>query len=245
MSQNPNAEARLVGHYASLGDARADFRNTNLYALLAGMVRGDSVLDIGCGTGTLLGVLQRRGKAVLGLEPSGALRAQAARDNPDVSILDGEAEKVDVLVREPVDTVFMVDVLEHIESDIAQVRRVHTVLKPEGRFVVVVPAYPLLYGERDRQMGHFRRYTRRSLRAALEQGGFKVEDLRSWNALGVLPYFFSERVLHKPFDSSLREGAHSAAGRFAHALLFWWCRYIENPFSFGFGLSLIAVAKKI
>lgn len=244
MAQSASAEARLAGHYAALGDIRGDFRNVNLNALLAGMVRGSRVLDIGCGTGALLALLQQAGKEVLGLEPSDALRAQAAQHHPTVHILAGEAEEVAALVTQPADSILMVDVLEHIEGDAAQVARVAQVLAPGGQFIVVVPQHQWLYGQRDKQMGHFRRYTRNSLQRVLEQNGFRVTYMRSWNMLGVLPYLVSERILHKPFDTKLREGSHGTIGKTLQTLLFLWCKYIENPINWGFGLSLIAVATK-
>jgi 2-polyprenyl-3-methyl-5-hydroxy-6-metoxy-1,4-benzoquinol methylase len=63
----------LLEHYRRLGNQANDFRNRNLRSLVASMVTGTSVLDIGCGSGHLLRLLQDQGKDVVGLEPSGEL----------------------------------------------------------------------------------------------------------------------------------------------------------------------------
>jgi hypothetical protein len=140
----------------------------------------------------------------------------------------------------------MLDVLEHIEDDASQVKKIYEALAPGGQFVVVVPAYQALYGERDRLMGHYRRYSARALRTLLTSHGFRVERLRYWNVLGILPYWFAERVLQKPLEAPLRHGGERGLiKRLAQKALFAWFKVIENPVNFGAGLSIIAVATKL
>ncbi len=244
MSAEYNPDAYMAGHYAKVADVRTDFRNYNLFTLISTLVRGKTALDIGCGLGWLVGMLRERGIDASGLEPSEHMRALAAEVNPGTPIIAGTAEGADALVTNPVDSVLMIDVLEHIEDDAAQVRRVHRMLAPGGQFVVVVPAYQALFGERDRQMGHYRRYSLGGLRALLEANGFSVERLRYWNALAVLPYFVAEKVLRRPLKASLREGGKSAAARLLHRAVNFWLGRIERYADFGFGLTIIGTATK-
>lgn len=72
------------------------------------------------------------------------------------------------------DTVVYIDVLEHIEDDSAELARASARLKPGGRVVVLSPAWPHLYSEFDRSIGHFRRYTKSSL-AGIEVQGIRHE----------------------------------------------------------------------
>lgn len=239
MSQRVNAEGHMVEHYSALGDLKSDFRNQNLYNLVADLVKGERVVDIGCGAGVFLGVLKARGKKVSGVEPSSGMRELARRIDPEISI-SAELDQ-----SEKVDTVVMLDVLEHIEDDAVQVQEVRSVLKEEGQFIVVVPAHSLLYGKRDRQMGHYRRHSKASIKKVLAENGFKVESLRHWNALGFLPYLISEKVLHRPLESKLRQNVNRGTlSAFLQHLLNLWFSKIENNFDFGFGLSIIGVAKK-
>lgn len=239
-------EEYLIEHYTALRDLKSDFRNDNLFKLVASIVKGQSVVDIGCGAAYLAGLLKARGKMVTGIEPSSGMRALAAEINPGVTILPGRAEKVDLLVREPVDTVLMIDVLEHIEKDLEQVKKVRSVLKTGGEFIFVVPAHPFLFGTRDKQMGHYRRYSKKLLQEIFVANGFCIEHLRHWNALGVLPYIISEKILQRPLDSKLRHTVKPGTlARVMQKGLNLWFHRIENNFDFGFGLSIIGVARKL
>src|SRR3989344_8823483 len=138
-----NAEEHLVEHYEELGDFKSDFRNFNLFNLIAGLVTGQKVLDIGCGVGNFLSVLRSQGKEVVGVEPSDGMRELAAKINPEIKIVAEAAGTFD--------TVTMLDVLEHIEDDGGQAERVYSMLNNGGQFIIVVPAHPILYGKRDKE----------------------------------------------------------------------------------------------
>ncbi|MBI2640546.1 MAG: class I SAM-dependent methyltransferase [Candidatus Sungbacteria bacterium] len=235
----------LTHHYRALGDIRHDFRNANLARLIAFLVKGRDVLDMGCGSGFLMDILRRRGKNVLGIEPLPEMIALARRHFPGLTILKGHAEELEKLVEQPVDTIIMADVLEHIENDTEQLKKVYTRLRNGGELILVVPAHQFLYGERDRRMGHYRRYSRGALRRLLAENGFLVSSLRYWDMLGFLPYLLSEKVLQRPLEAGLRSSDQKGlAKKILQRVLQLWFRGVENNFDFGFGLSLICIAKK-
>jgi 2-polyprenyl-3-methyl-5-hydroxy-6-metoxy-1,4-benzoquinol methylase len=233
MEKKVNADKHLVGHYASLGNLESDFRNRNLYALVTALVKGERVVDIGCGVGEFVRILKAQGKSVKGVEPSEGMRRLAREINPEI-IISAELDR-----NERAEAVTMLDVLEHIEDDSGQVRSVRSILEPAGEFVFVVPAHPVLYGERDRQMGHCRRYSKELIKNLLEANGFEVVSMRHWNALGFLPYFVCEKIFKKPLNSGLRKKSSPM-----QKLLDLWFNKVENNFDFGFGLSIIGVARK-
>lgn len=241
-----SSETYLVEHYSLLKNFTRDFRNFNLFRLVSTLVEGISIVDIGCGAGFFLGIFDGQGKTLLGIEPNEGMRRLAHSANPHVRVIAGSAEDIETLITAPVDCITMLDVLEHVEDDVAQVKRTWSALAPGGTFVVVVPAHPFLYGERDKNMGHYRRYSVRSLETVLTANGFTVVSMRYWNALGVLPYALSEKILRRPLQVRLREG--ESKGLFRGLLqkgLHLWMREFENRFSIGFGLSIICVAKKV
>src|SRR5205085_10227875 len=69
------------------------------------------------------------------------------------------------------ETIFLWDVLEHIEDDIGAVRRISALLAPGGRLLIAVPSNPREWRWDDLFYGHFRRYTVDDLSARLEQAG--------------------------------------------------------------------------
>jgi SAM-dependent methyltransferase len=84
------------------------------------------------------------------------------------------------------DAVLYVDVLEHIEDHVEELRRAARVLAPAGRIVVIAPAHQALFSEFDTAVGHFRRYDASSLREACEQAGLVVSDCWYQDSAGLL-----------------------------------------------------------
>jgi len=76
-------------------------------------------------------------------------------------------------------------VLEHIEDDRDEMARAAERMKPDGTLVILAPAHPFLYTPFDAAIGHFRRYTRKSLRAAAPPA-LRLEKLVYLDAAGML-----------------------------------------------------------
>lgn len=237
--------AEYLAHlYEGLGSLENDFRNFNLLRLIAGNVRGNRVLDIGCGSGGLLSLLHEQGHSVCGIEPNAELVGLANRLHPELQVVQGTGTDLDRVVGQ-FDAITIIDVLEHIDDDSDQLSRIWDRLVPGGQLTVLVPAFPVLYGERDRNNGHFRRYTSRELTSKLRETGFEPLRQRYWNALGFFPYFVSERLLHRELNTELRTNRpQNWWRRKMIRLLHGWFREVENRVSFGFGLSFLCIAEK-
>jgi len=78
--------------------------------------------------------------------------------------------------------VVLLDVIEHLAEPAVALEHAWRVLHPGGALIVTVPAYPALYGDWDRALGHYRRYTRKMLKAQAAQAGFQVRLLSHWNS---------------------------------------------------------------
>jgi SAM-dependent methyltransferase len=96
------------------------------------------------------------------------------------------------------DTVVALNVIEHIEEDVAAMRSMRDMLIPGGQAIVLVPALRWLYGSLDRELGHARRYARRELRTRMEQAGLRVERLFYFNLVGTLGWFMNARIRRVP-----------------------------------------------
>ena len=122
-----------------------------------------SCVDVGAGAGTLGEYVRRRrpdvGYAFVEPDPllAASLRSRFGAEN-EVGVDDDMAR---------FDLVAMMDVLEHVEDDRTFLADVGERTRGGTRFVVTVPAMPSLYSAWDDAMGHYRRYTRRSLRAVV------------------------------------------------------------------------------
>jgi glycosyltransferase involved in cell wall biosynthesis len=101
-----------------------------------------------------------------------------------------------------IDSVICFNVLEHIEQDETALRNIFDLLEPGGRFLLLVPSHPWLYGSLDQHLGHRRRYRKKELRNKLEAMGFRVIYLRYFNRIGILGWFLNSRILRRKRLSS-------------------------------------------
>src|SRR5439155_683450 len=126
------------------------------------------LLELGCGTGNVLAALAEFGMAV-GMETHPDLAAAARAAGLDVrpGRLPGD------LVVEPgwADAVLLLDVLEHLDDDVAALVTARRALRPGGLLVITVPAYRWLWSGHDVALGHRRRYTARELSRVVERAG--------------------------------------------------------------------------
>jgi SAM-dependent methyltransferase len=174
-------EGTEVRKLAALEDAHWWYRERR--HLLAQAVRGlrpGTALDVGAAGGGNSRVLHEAGWSVVALEygQDGA-RVAAERGLPVVRA-DATALPVD---EASLDLVVAFDVLEHIVDDDRAVAEVKRALRPDGTFLIAVPADPRLWSEHDVAVDHVRRYTRATLTSVLERGGFEITSMVSWNVL--------------------------------------------------------------
>lgn len=87
------------------------------------------------------------------------------------------------------------NVMEHIEDDVAGFRSLARMVRPGGAIIVVVPAFPSAMSRFDRSIGHFRRYTVSSMRTAMQQAGLAVEEVRYINPLGLFNWYVAVKML--------------------------------------------------
>jgi len=86
------------------------------------------------------------------------------------------------------------NVLEHIEDHVGALRSMAQLVRPGGRIVLIVPAFMFAMSQVDIATGHVRRYTRKTMRAALTEAGLQVEKLHYANMLGLIGYYMATSV---------------------------------------------------
>lgn len=135
-------------------------------------LKGD-VLEVGAGIGSMTSALyQEAVRRWVCLEPD-ARHVQKIQHRLSLEKLDRCEVRQGMLAdfRESgFDAILYMDVLEHIELDAAELERASGLLKEGGHLIVLAPAHPWLYSGFDRQVGHFRRYHRKTLHAIAPLG---------------------------------------------------------------------------
>ena len=166
---------------------------------------GKSVIEVGAGLGAntpfLLGAKQ---ESWLCLEPDASLTAQIPQTlsaHPQREIVKTFTGTLrDLPPDETCDTILYIDVLEHIEDDHGETRAALARLKPRGKLVVLSPAHPWLFTEFDRAIGHYRRYTRKTLRDCSPPGGSLIE-LYALDSVGLMASVANKLLLHQSMPS--------------------------------------------
>lgn len=74
------------------------------------------------------------------------------------------------------DLLLALDVAEHVQDDRAFLRALRARVANDGALLFTVPAWPSLFGDHDRALGHHRRYSHTSARKLLEDAGFRIVD---------------------------------------------------------------------
>lgn len=200
---------------------------------------GDDVLEIGAGLGNLSRKLMPRAHYTMSdIDPVHLdfLKNQfAGRPHTTVAKVDLQERRHFQSLGRVLDTVICLNVLEHIESDVAALDHMYETLAPGGRALVLVPRSRHLYGSLDEVLGHCRRYSQIELREKCRQVGFQVERLFTFNRISVLPWFINARIMRRKHFGKLQLKI------FDH--LVWLWRLIDRLLPWP-GLSLIVVAKK-
>jgi SAM-dependent methyltransferase len=226
-------------------DARADA----VVALLR-KASISTIWDVGAGSGAMTRRLGRKGIEVVSVEPLPEGAREIAHMGAevfcgtlgDLSLPSGSLPAVGLF-----------DVLEHIQDPSDILGEIGRVLAPGGKLVVTVPAYQWLWSAEDEALGHYRRYTAKTLSTVLRRSHFSVESVRYYFAslvpaaalLRTLPYRFGRRrapdaVLAR---NSARLNPGAGLNRVAGRVLAVEAT-ISGSVPLPFGLSVIAVAQR-
>ena len=181
------------------------------------------------------------------IEPSDTFFQKYSTDNkfPDgVSFLNEDLFKVTSEQIGTFDTIIFIHVLEHIENDADALIKAKELLNPGGKILIEVPALPILFSEHDTSLGHYRRYTKSSLRKAFIPSG--LTKLRMWyqDPIGVFGSFIFFKVLKKKLDSPEGTSLVKNEGNIYDKVIIPIEGFIEKFITFPFGLSLTVILKK-
>ena len=162
---------------------------------------GRRVVEVGCGIGNFTGMLLDRDVVVaVDVEPA---CVQSLRERypgrPNLHAL--VAEDIRSLSGFAPDSVVCLNVLEHIADDGEALRGMASILSPGGVIVLLVPAFPALFGPIDRNLGHYRRYTRKSLADLAAACGLHVRRAHFVNSLGFFGWWINARLLRREEQS--------------------------------------------
>lgn len=199
------------------------------------------ILDVGCGTGANLEMLSQFGSAE-GVDVSDEALEFCRRKG--LAVQKGLAEKLPY-ADEAFDITTALDVVEHLDDDIAGLKEMHRVTKTGGYSLIFVPAFMWLWGVQDDISHHRIRYTRKEIVERLEKAGYSVERATYANFTFFVPILGGRTLMKltgiKP-DSENNINVSALNGLFGK--IFSAERHILKNLDFPFGVSIVIVARK-
>ena len=211
--------------------SNAENYNRFVLALMSNYLSPASVvLDYGAGDGTFASLVSPLVKEIHALEPDPFLRSKIEQ-RPGVSHvldLDSSSRKYSLI--------FLINVLEHIEDDTSLLQQMVSSLNDAARIFLYVPASPALFSDFDRSVGHFRRYTRDSLRSTIRAAGLEIEKIEYVDPLGWLAAWTHKALRMNPQITRRQVW-------FYDRIIFPISRGLNGLFKDTFGKNLVAVVK--
>jgi len=227
-------------------------------AIIAALVRRISpspqtILDVGCGTGTMLQILKRAypRETIVGMDLfTEALRY--ARRRTGCSRVRADARFPPFSAQ--FDLIILLDVLEHLPDDVQVLRNLCDLLTDEGVLILTVPAHSSLWSGFDEASGHYRRYELDEIRSKLTSAGYRVAYHTQFMAT-VFPLAWLMRRVITPVRQRIRRNSAPACEvlaelrvpRVIDKLLFFAltqeARLIAQGRRLPIGASLLALAR--
>ena len=184
-------------------DLEAMFFATNYYRWIIDEFKpyiGQSVAEVGAGTGNFSELLMDYIERLVAFEPSEnmypILKERFAK-NPKVKTINNTFYSECSKFEGCFDSIVYVNVLEHIENDEQELSNVYKTLRHGGHALIFVPALSFLYCDLDKNLGHFRRYHKKDLANLVQHIGFNIRKVKYFDLAGIIPWYISFVLLKR------------------------------------------------
>lgn len=176
---------------------KANQFNEWMYRSISADCKG-RILEIGSGIGNISKFFIRDRKEIVlsDIRDNYCETLKKKFDNPvlKIDLVDRDFDHHYVDLFGTFDTVFALNVVEHIEDDVRAISNCKKLLKNGGTLIILVPAYQWLYNNLDSQLEHFRRYNKKSLKAIITANDMHLKKLFSFNVIGIFGWFVSGKL---------------------------------------------------
>ena len=150
-----------------------------------------SVVDFGAGLGTFAVEVEKNCANLVCVEPD--LKQASIISAKNLQVVANTAN----LESKTIDFLYSLNVFEHIEDDKAAMQEVSRILKPNAFALIYVPANEILFSSLDKKVGHYRRYSKKSLIALCKSVNLEITMVEYVDFLG-----FFAALAYKTFGNS-------------------------------------------
>lgn len=216
----------------------------NLCKSLLGKPTNKNIAEVGCSSGVLLNQLNSKNDCI-GIEKSDlAINYLKSKSIKTVQTNDYKTS----LKNNSLDILIASNVLEHIKEDTRALQEWSRVIKKNGKLVIIVPAFQILWSKHDELNLHFRRYSKQELVKKINSvGKLKIEKISYWNSLLFLPVLLIrklEKLKRNENTTDLIQPLPKWINNILIAMLNLETKFILMGIKFPFGISLVCTCKK-
>jgi SAM-dependent methyltransferase len=134
------------------------------------------------------------------------------------------------------DTIFALNVIEHIEEDQLAIMNAKKLMKTSGKMIVLVPAYNFLYNNFDTELRHYRRYNIKSLKSLFSSVGLSIVKGFYFNCIGIIGWYVSGKIQRNRNIPKSQLGIYNK--------LVWFFRIVDKIVFNKVGLSVLLIGRK-
>ena len=159
---------------------------------LFGNYVGKEILEVGAGRGKIIEILAQNSEkqfTLLELDKNFFDFLNNKFKSKNIKVLE---ERTQNIKENKFDTIFYLDVIEHIEDDRFELDTAYNLLKKNGHLIIIVPAFQILFSKFDQKVGHFRRYRKEFFKRYSDEKNLKIKKLVYFDFLGFFIILFSK-----------------------------------------------------
>jgi len=207
---------------------------------------GDTVVEVGAGSGSFSKqLLAIKPKKAIFIEPTKnmfrLLKENVAKNkSKSTQVATYNAYLPDLtkqLRAEKPDTFIYINVFEHIEDDLKELKILKDLLSQDGHVIIFVPAHQALFSKFDESIGHYRRYSKKTVSKLANDAGLEIVKVRYMDMIGTVPWWISFKVLKRMQLTPKLVGIYD---RFFIPVI----RAVETVLPTTFGKNILLVARK-
>jgi SAM-dependent methyltransferase len=242
---NKDQFSNIVNNKEQLEIAEKAGAFTNwMYSEIKPFLRGD-ILEVGSGIGTysrkIVNDFKESKTFFSDIDPEHVRRLSALFNKesyPLISIIQLDLTNPGNLSEKvKFDSIFALNVIEHISDDVMALNSIYNLLKPGGVFIMLVPAHQFLYNCMDEAAGHYRRYNKKNLSEKISKTRFKIRKMYYFNFFSIFGWYINGKIFKKPLADESALGLFNKITPLA--------KFIEKYFLMKrVGISIITVLEK-
>lgn len=224
--------------------SRANRFNEWMFRTISKHTSGE-ILEIGSGIGNISSFFVKEGYSItlsdLRSEYCEILEKQFNSNKNykgvyQIDIIDKDFDSKQSHLLGKFDTVFALNIIEHVDDDDYAIKNCLKLLAENGRLIILVPAFNFLFNSFDKGLGHYRRYSKKSLERLFVHNNLKIVNSRYFNSAGVFGWWLSGNVLKNKTIPSGQMKLYNS--------LVWAFKIADKIMNSFLGLSIIVTGEK-